>query len=127
MNYRNKMLYIAGPLTQPDPHLNLNRVNEYVAELYAALDAEEPGHGIFLVVPHYFVLAHDVCPREYEDWMQADLTAIRHCAGVVRIWGHSPGADREEEFARAQHIEVFKTQDFTGPRELAAYILTGGR
>ena len=52
---------------------------------------------------------------EYEQWMDFDFSLIEHCDAVVRLNAehgeyfqeHSPGADREVEFALRNDIPVF--------------------
>ena len=86
------MLYIAGPYTHPDP----------VANTRAALavgDVVYRETGWLPVVPHLSLLAHLVTPHGPQHWYDFDLRLLEHCAGIVRLPGVSPGADREEEHA----------------------------
>lgn len=47
----------------------------------------------------------------YEKWMAYDLRWVEKCDAVLRIPGHSPGADREVAHAEKLGIPVFFDED----------------
>lgn len=95
-------IYVAGPIGALDEHRP--------AKLRAAIDAGAAlllaGHAPF--VPHLWAAAMQ--DREvtadalahYETWMEYDFAMLEVCDAVLRIPGHSPGADRE--VARAMQL-----------------------
>ena len=87
------VVYVAGPLTHGD----------VMANVRAALDVAKAlrGWGAVPIVPHLTVIAHLVHPETYETWMAEDFAILARCDALVRIPGHSPGADREWEAAGA--------------------------
>lgn len=63
--------------------------------------------GFHPFVPHLCVYWHEITPREHESWMEFDFAWLVKCDAVFRMTGHSPGSDREVEFARTKGIPVF--------------------
>lgn len=92
------LTYIAGPYTVPDTATN---VAAAIDVLHHLLDA-----GIPAICPHLSHLAEQHRARDYEDWMALDLELVRRCDLVLRLWGESPGADREVDHAREHGIPV---------------------
>jgi hypothetical protein len=89
-------VYVAGPLSGPDVELNVRK----------ALDAGEElrQHGFIVYVPHIMVnWPHTV---SYEEWLVHDLAWLTRCDVLLRLPGESPGATREEAFARRLGIPV---------------------
>lgn len=84
-------VYIAGPYTQGE---QAERVREAVL---VGLAVYQHGHVPF--IPHLYHFAHYLCPMPYEAWMMLDLSWLETCHAMVRLPGHSPGADREVERA----------------------------
>jgi len=64
------------------------------------------GHAPF--VPHLTHFWDYVHPQSYETWLAYDLEWLRQCDLVIRLEGHSPGADREVEEALRCGIPVVK-------------------
>lgn len=94
-------IYVAGPIGA-DPFKM--RVNAETAIRHAN-NLRDLGFHPF--VPHLCVYWHEITPRELESWMEFDFAWIVKCDAVFRITGHSPGSDREVEFARTKGIPVF--------------------
>lgn len=94
------LVYVAGPITSPDPMENTHEAIKVADRLLTEK---------FVVpfVPHLTVLWQMISPHGYEDWLAYDFDVIRHCDALLRIEGHSPGADREVVFAHERGIPVF--------------------
>lgn len=92
-------VFVSGPYTAPDPVLNVRAAIHAAALL---LDA-----GLIPYVPHTTHLWHLVDPRPYEDYLTMDLAWVRKCDAVLRLPGHSPGADREVALAEELGLPVF--------------------
>lgn len=98
------LVYVAGPYSKPDPVLNAHTA------IKAAEEIELYGYDVF--IPHLSLLWHLVSPAPYERWCERDNAVLRRCDAVVRLSGHSPGADAECELARSLGIVVVP---FSGP------------
>lgn len=83
-------VYIAGPYTH-DPPACTNRA------LDAANMVMDLGHTPF--VPHLSMFWDFLRPRAYEEWLTYDQQWLRKCDVLIRLTGHSPGADREAALA----------------------------
>ncbi len=87
-------VYIAGSYTTGDPVLNL----------LDAIEAEqvviEAGHIPF--VPHLYRFWRHLIPGSHEQWMALDMAWLAKCDVLIRLPGHSLGADRE--VAEAQRL-----------------------
>jgi hypothetical protein len=94
-------IYIAGPYTNGDVALNVRNALE-TADRLANL-------GFAPFVPHLTHFWHMTFPRPYEFWLDLDSEFLRCCHGVLRIPGHSPGADREILIAKQLGLPVFDT------------------
>lgn len=93
------LVYVAGPYSSGDT----------VANVEAALDA---GHalmdaGFAVVVPHLAHYLEARRSRPYEEWMALDFALLDRCGALLRLPGHSPGADREVAHALSRGIPVF--------------------
>ncbi len=68
--------------------------------------------------PHLTVFCEFMEPDRipYEKWLELDKNYIDNSDAVLRIPGHSPGADRECEYALSKGIPVFQgiNQFFSG-------------
>lgn len=96
------LVYIAGPITG-DPFGCVRQAASHFAELRAARVAP--------FMPQLSVLHEMIDPQPYETWLAYDFDVIRNCAALVRLPGHSPGADREVDFANGWGIPVFHFDD----------------
>lgn len=95
-------VYVAGPYSA-DPDACT------VEAMSVAHQVMDLGHAPF--VPHLYHYMHLMRERGYEDWMTADLVYLRVCDVILRMPGHSPGADREVELARELGIPVVYSVD----------------
>lgn len=91
-------VYIAGPLSKPDPCANAHTAMRMWDTLF------EKGYAPFC--PHWTLLQHTCIPRPYEDWMTFDLEWLSCCDVVLRLPGESSGADREVAAAKQLGIPV---------------------
>ncbi len=98
-------IYLASPITLPDPFSNaLNAI---------AVADELMMYGFAPYVPQlsYFQEKYGRFDtsgygEDYERFMQLDFEWLSQCDALFRIEGYSLGADREVEFALLNHIPV---------------------
>ena len=91
-------VYIAAPYTS-DPEQNV-RVAIGMADMIADL-------GLAPFVPHLYHFWDRQHPHEYLFWIVQTLHWVEVCDGLIRIPGHSPGADQEVMFAMKLGKPVF--------------------
>ncbi len=96
-----KTLYIAGPYSSATPAGVEANVAASIDAYNAALDM-----GCDPYLPHFSHYAHGRQPRHYEDWMALDLRWLARCDAILRLPGHSPGADREVAHATELGLPV---------------------
>lgn len=82
------LVYIAGPITLPEPMENVHRAMKVATRLRDS-DLVVP------FVPHTTCIWHMIQPASYETWLAYDFEIIRHCDALLRTDGESAGADRE--------------------------------
>lgn len=99
MTDRTMRVYVAGPYTSGDQIANVR------AAVLAMWELMRAGHAPF--VPHLCHFADYLMPQAYETWMLFDLRWLEACHCVVRLPGHSPGADREVERAKVLGMPVY--------------------
>lgn len=93
-------VYVAGPITKPEPMENVHQAIVIATEL---LDS-----GLVApFVPHTTALWHMITPRPYEAWLDYDLDVIERCDALLRLPGESAGADIEHQRANTLAIPVF--------------------
>jgi hypothetical protein len=95
------MVYIAGPISLGDKKQNALEALELAEQVY--------DHGIVPVVPHLSVFweSERALDWDYEAWMDIDFNMIARCDAVLRMYGESPGADREVDLAFKLQIPIF--------------------
>jgi Domain of unknown function (DUF4406) len=94
------LVYLAGPITIPDPMENCHRAFKLATCLRDS--------GLVVpFVPHTTCIWHMVDPAGYEDWLAYDFEIIRHCDALVHFEGASSGADREVAHATSCKLPVF--------------------
>ena len=91
-------VYVAGPYTKPDPAVTTRNALRAGDRLW-----EE---GAVPIVPHLTHLWHLVEPRPYAHWLALGCELLRRCDAVLRLPGHSPGADKEVALTEAIEIPV---------------------
>jgi hypothetical protein len=95
-------VYVAAPYSAPTPA----EVEANVARAFDAADAlQDAGHSPYC--PHLSHWRHMRRARPYEDWIAEDLRWLAVCDAVLRLPGHSMGADREVEAARLLGLPVY--------------------
>jgi len=98
-------VYLAGPITKPDPLTNALRAIK-VADVLLRL-----GFAPYVPQLSVFWQQHgeydpDNSHEDYETFMAIDFEWLGQCHALLRLPGHSPGADREEVFAKHLGIPV---------------------
>ena len=92
-------VYIAGPLTKPQPGINCKIAMRVANELMYK--------GFFFYIPHMMHYMDQKFPHHYEEWMTHDIHWLKKCDCLLRIPGESPGADREVAIATSIGMPVF--------------------
>lgn len=93
-----KRIYVAGPYSA--------NPEECTYKAMAAADQLlRLGFASFL--PHLTLWWEPRYPRHYETWMAWDFAWLAQCEALLRLPGHSPGADREVVFATEHGIPVY--------------------
>lgn len=99
MTARRPLVYIAGPYST-DPVTHTRTAVETGLSLWDT--------GLIIPhIPHLTMVADLIRPRPHGYWCDLDLAHLEHCDAVLRVDGHSPGADREATRAVALGIPVF--------------------
>lgn len=105
-------VYLAGPITKPDPKENALNAIKYADRLLSS------GYSPFVPQLSVFWQEHgggikgsDNYGTGYETFMRMDFEWISRCDCLLRIPGFSLGADREVKFATELGIPVFNTID----------------
>lgn len=96
-------IYVAGPYTHGDVAVNVKNAFKLANEL------ADLGFAPF--VPHSTHFWHMMFPREYEFWLKLDNVFLPLCDALIRIPGHSNGADKEVELANSLKMPVFHSID----------------
>lgn len=86
------LIYVAGPISLPDPLENISRAIKICHEIM------EEGYAVPFC-PHLSCLHQMIAPRSWQEWLDYDKDVISHCHAVYRLSGDSKGADIEEDFA----------------------------
>ena len=84
---RRRIIYIAGPYTNPDPVENTHNAIKVWEQLWLA--------GFVPICPHASLVLQLVCPRPYQEWLDYDLELLRTCDALYRMPGESNGANLE--------------------------------
>lgn len=94
-------VYVSGPYSA-DPETCTATAIAVGNEL---LDA---GYAPFVPhLSHYWHVHHT--PRPYSDWLRIDLAWVETADALIRIPGHSPGADQETALATRLGIPIYPT------------------
>ena len=96
-------IFVAGPYTLGDIAINV-RNSCIVAEKLVEL-----GHLPFL--PHLYHLWHLVSPHEYSYWTELDNAWLEQCDAILRLPGHSFGADNEIILANKLRFKIYWSID----------------
>ena len=95
-----RKVYVAGPLFSSG--LPTHNVRSAMAVGSQLIDL-----GYVPFVPHLNVFWEVAFPRSEAEWLQWDLDWLASCDAMLRLPGHSNGADIEEETAKRLGIPVF--------------------
>ena len=68
-------------------------------------------HGYAPYIPHLSLFAHYLEPQSYTEWMNVAFAWIHASDAVLRLTGHSPGADQEVGLAMQLGIPVFTSEE----------------
>lgn len=98
-----KTLYIAAPYTHPDPVVNANAAIRVATFIYENTE-------YLPVVPHVSLLWHMVTPRPPQFWYDLTLEQMLTCDAILRLPGHSTGADNEMRDAKERGIELVRLE-----------------
>lgn len=91
-------IYISGPFTS-DIEGNVKKAIDAADQVLKA--------GMFPIVPHlnhYWDVIHK---HSYDEWHRWALFWVTECDAVLRLPGHSPGSDEEEDLAEREGIPIF--------------------
>jgi hypothetical protein len=110
-----KCIAIIGPISHGDLLGNIRQADAAFLELaQAGLNPFNPVLSVYAggsAVEHGDVLALantlSSLPIPYPDWLRISLAWVLRSDAVLRLPGHSPGADAEEAAALARGIPVF--------------------
>lgn len=106
----SKLVYIAGPYTNPDPVVNTHEAIKLADDIY-----EWSNHFLVPVIPHLSMLWHAVCPHaDIDFWYNYDLELLARCDALYRMLGLSTGADGEVQKAIRLQMPVFYTRQALG-------------
>lgn len=100
---RKVRVYIAGPYSGGDTIVNIRKAIEAADRLL------EKGYAPY--IPHLTGFWHFMSPKPYESWMEIDQDWLDACDIVLRLPGHSSGADREVARAQERAKLVFDGED----------------
>lgn len=98
------LVYVAGPITLPEPVENTHKAIMVADELYAS-------GRVVPLLPHLTALWHIVAPHPYDFWIDYDLELLRWCHAVYRYPGESAGADGEVKSAVEAGKPIFFNTD----------------
>lgn len=101
MNGRNISVYVAGPVTKPDPITNARKALEVCEELRSL--------GFLPFCPQIFTFWDFHMPHDYEWWMSYDMDWQDKCDCTLRLPGYSLGADREVARSTERGRPVFSS------------------
>ena len=105
-----KLIYVAGPYTNPDPVINTRRSIELGMRLHDS--------GAIAIVPHITMFVYFLFPRPLEFWYEYGMGILEHCDYVYRFSGKSTGADAEVARAADLGIPVYFEDDGVTPESL---------
>lgn len=91
-------MYLAGPYTHPEPVANVHSMIKIADAIYDA--------GFVPLIPHLTLAWQLVSPKPYDTWLAYDLHLLARCDVLLRVHGHSRGADQECAFAESHGIPI---------------------
>ena len=107
-------VYVAGPYSEGDTMDHIRKAMAVGMELLSVHFTP--------FIPHLSGFWHLVHPLPYDEWLKYDMEWLIECDCVLRLDGHSPGADKETRFAIKHNIPVFHSiAQIIEWRSLSAY------
>lgn len=91
-------VFVSGPYSHGDVETNVRTAIQAADTLLEA--------GFLPFLPHLSHYWEQVSQKPYETWMEIDFGWLAQCQAVLRLPGHSPGADRECDLAKQLGIPV---------------------
>lgn len=91
-------VYLAAPYTHPDPVENTHWVCKTATLLWKL--------GYIPIVPHLSLLWHIVDPHPIQTWYAYTMALLSRCDVLLRLDGHSVGADGEVTYAAEHEIPI---------------------
>jgi len=95
-------VFIAGPYTTPDPTANTETAIDAASTLRRA--SKYRIHPVIPHLSHYQALRHE---ESYDMWLSGTLNDVTTCHALLRLPGHSPGAEQEIELAHKFEVDVY--------------------
>ena len=92
-------VYVAGPISKGDFVVNTRRAIDTAEELRK--------QGYVPYVPHLDFLWRLIYPLTWDEILTFDEEWVSQCHALLRLYGYSPGADREVRLAEKLGIPVF--------------------
>lgn len=99
MPIKNTSVYVAGPVTKPEPITNCRKAVEVCDQIRSL--------GFLPFCPQIFAFWDYIKPHDYEWWMSYDMAWQDKCDCTLRIPGFSLGADREVARSESRGRPVF--------------------
>ena len=96
-------VYIAGPMTIPDPLTNF-RIAAAVWKRLLVSGVVTP------ILPHTSAFLDMLHPQTWATWLQYDEQLLLDCDALLRLPGESKGADREVAFMKELARPVFDSE-----------------
>jgi len=111
------VVYIAGPITKPDPIANTNQAVLISDDLYSRKVCVP-------LIPHMNIVWHLITPHPNAYWYEYDLHLLKRCDALLRLHGESVGADLEIVAAELSKIPVFHWDDYTDKQRFMDWCAT---
>lgn len=98
---RERVIYLSGPYTKPDPTKNMNTA----AKITLTLEAK----GWLVIVPHMNLVRDLITPMPYDYWIDLDLKLLSLCGAWTRFdpSGESPGSELEKAHAEDLGLVIY--------------------
>lgn len=108
MNSRPKA-YIAGPISNGATATREVMADNMLKGIVFANRMWDLGYVPFC--PQLSVAWHNVCPRDYNDWIEYDKSWLECCDVLIRMPGESKGADLEVAYAKELGLPILTTEE----------------
>lgn len=99
-----EIIYLSGPYSS-NPELNTKTAIKEAMKLIK--------RGYLVIIPHLMKYCDEEDPQDYEFWLNYVCKWIPRCGVLIRLDGHSPGAEKEVEIAKQLKKPIYKSvEDF---------------